>query len=470
MSKRRGLGFTLVELLVVIAIIGILIALLLPAVQAARESARRTQCANNIKQVALGMLRFEGVKGILPPNINSGGYAATEVDTCWMAAILPFLESTTLTNQLVRGEAVGGPDNMPVYMTPVQTYLCPSDGISGLDGRQHGPYTGACYADSQWWVDSQMAYTNYKACAGANWCSGDFIVSQPVGRFAGNCDGLDHGNGILCRTWGPVITTHLREITDGTSHTFAVGESIAWWCGWTNWGWTNGSTATCAIPLNYQVGGQLDLHTVWDNFADNYSFFSNHPGGGQFAMCDGSVLFVANEIDLNLYRAPSHNLVGRNCQPSMISLPLFFAQVRHDASSGQTFARRRAGDLVRLQQLGRAKARAGRRRGTLRRQTTGRRPGDLQSGQWPAGHCHDRRRGPVPVVDIAARGRRHAGPASRGCDRAPRRVRTHAGPGQSARAAAPAGGLPKRYSTPETSGLEFEVQPDAKNDFVLELE
>ena len=302
MSQRRPRGFTLVELLVVIAIIGILIALLLPAVQAARESARRSQCANNIKQVALGMLNFEGAKRMLPPNIYGGGYANTELSTSWMTLILPFLESNTLGSLVQSGQGVGGPNNLPVYQTPVATYRCPSDGASGLDGLQHGPYTGACCGDSQWWVDTQLAYTNYKACAGGNWCSGDFIVSQVDGRFAGNCDGLDHGNGILCRTWGPTITTRLREITDGTSHTFAVGETIAWWCGWSNWGWTNGSTATCAVPLNYR-NGLLDLHTVWDDYSRNYSFFSQHPGGGQFAYCDGSVTFISDDIDINLYRA-----------------------------------------------------------------------------------------------------------------------------------------------------------------------
>ena len=165
----------------------------------------------------------------------------------------------------------------------------------------YGPYTGACCADDQWWVESQTAYTNYKACAGGNWGWGDFIVSQPAGRFANNTDGLDHGNGIICRTWGPTITTKLRDITDGLSHTFAAGESIPYWCGWTEWGWTNGSTATCGVPLNYQVG-LIDLHAVWDDFSRNYSFFSNHPAGAGFALCDGSVLFISNEIDLNLYR------------------------------------------------------------------------------------------------------------------------------------------------------------------------
>ena len=66
--------------------------------------------------------------------------------------------------------------------------------------------------------------------------------------------------------------------------------------------------------MNYQVG-LLDLHTVWDNFARNYSFFSNHPGGGQFAMCDGSVTFVANEIDLNLYRALATISSGEQVTP-----------------------------------------------------------------------------------------------------------------------------------------------------------
>src|ERR1700675_4218527 len=105
----RAHAFTLVELLVVIAIIGILIALLLPAVQAARELARRAQCANNLKQLALGMQNFEAANRMLPPNIRGAGYAASEMGTSWMTAILPYLESTTLGGLLQANEPVGGP-------------------------------------------------------------------------------------------------------------------------------------------------------------------------------------------------------------------------------------------------------------------------------------------------------------------------------------------------------------------------
>ena len=172
------------------------------------------------------MLRFEDVKKILPPNVHIGGYANTEVNTSWMTAVMPFLEANTLASPIQAAEGVGGPDNLPIYQTAVPTFMCPSDGYSPVNGQQIGPYTGAAAPTASGGARRNWP-TPITKRGGANWCSGDFIISQSTGRFAGNCDGLDHGNGILCRTWGPVITTHLREITDGTSHTFAVGESIA---------------------------------------------------------------------------------------------------------------------------------------------------------------------------------------------------------------------------------------------------
>lgn len=299
MRKR---AFTLVELLVVIATIGILVALLLPAVQAAREAARRMQCGNNLKQLALAMQNYESAHKTFPSSYFKGGYGGTEVSTSWMTGILPFIEEAPLFDRIRHGQAVGSAENLAVFQTVVPAFRCPSDGISPNTGRMVGPYIGACCGDDQWWVESQTAYTNYKACMGSNFGVGDFIQSSPRGRNANNTDGFNHGNGIIFRNWIVPLDTRLRHITDGTSKTFAVGEAVAWWCGWSEWGWSNGSTATCGIPLNYRKG-LLDLHTVWDDYSRNFGYHSMHDGGGQFAMCDGSVHFISDEIDFTVYRA-----------------------------------------------------------------------------------------------------------------------------------------------------------------------
>jgi prepilin-type N-terminal cleavage/methylation domain-containing protein/prepilin-type processing-associated H-X9-DG protein len=295
-------GFTLVELLVVIAIIGILIALLLPAVQAAREAGRRMQCINHVKQMVLAMHTYHDSHKTLPLNYKRSGYAETEVGTSWMIGILPYIEQRALFDRYQFDRPVGDPQNLEVIKTVIPTFLCPSDSASFASGHMEGDYTAPCCNDNRWWIRSQTAMTDYKACAGANWCWGDFNVSNPQGRHADNCDGFSHANGIIGRNWGLVTITRLRDVTDGTTKTFAIGEAVAFWCGWSNWAWSNGCTGTCAIPPNYRTG-MVDLHGVWDDWSRNYSFFSMHPDGLNFGMCDGSAHFISDAIDIHVYRA-----------------------------------------------------------------------------------------------------------------------------------------------------------------------
>jgi prepilin-type N-terminal cleavage/methylation domain-containing protein len=294
-------AFTLVELLVVIAIIGILIGLLLPAIQSARESGRRTQCANNVKQVALALIAFHDANGKLPMNTEYSGYSSTAVDTSWMAGILPFIEEKRLFSQSDFSKPVGQEPNLTLTKTVVVTFRCPSD-TSFPDGRLRSQdVTSACWPDNEWWMSISGAITNYKACAGGNWGWGDFVVSQAPPGTTYATDGLDHGNGILCRNWYRLPPKNFKNVTDGLSHTFAVGEAVAGWCGWNNWRWSNGCTATCAVPLNYKVGIS-DMNANWCDFANNYSFHSKHVNGGNFGMCDGGVRYVNDLIDINVYR------------------------------------------------------------------------------------------------------------------------------------------------------------------------
>jgi prepilin-type N-terminal cleavage/methylation domain-containing protein/prepilin-type processing-associated H-X9-DG protein len=326
---RQRSGFTLVELLVVIAIIGVLVALLLPAVQAAREAARRSSCSNNLKQLALGCLNYEDTYKRLPLNYASGGNPygnppnANFRGTSWLTQVLPFIEQQQLYDiidfnfDLLLDPRNGdinvpnNPSNAFAARQVVPAFICPSDGLTdnGLLGTRAN-------RSGTW------AVNNYKGVAGANWGWGLYIVnSGPLANtiWGISGDGLNAGNGVFFRGQGGgrPCSTRLASITDGTSNTFMIGEAIPRWCTHTYWTFFNGSTATCAVPLNANAVCQntgnknLDLSACWEDWPNNYSFMSLHPGGGQFALADGSVRFVSETIDLTTYRALGSMMDGQ---------------------------------------------------------------------------------------------------------------------------------------------------------------
>ncbi len=338
--SRRTHGFTLVELLVVIAIIGVLVALLLPAVQAAREAARRTSCSNNLKQLAIGCHNYHDTTGTFPLNygITPGGshwadpVSSTHRSTSWMVQVLPFVEQKPLYDIIdfnfdVRLDPRNGtdvnnpnnPSNAFVARTVIPTYLCPSDGLNN-QGRLGTRANRNALPRPQW------AVNNYKGVCGANWQWGNFRTNARPPQGSGLPDfantqwgrsgnGLDRGNGIFFRGGrahvNEVSATPIAAVTDGTSNTFMIGEAIPRWCTHTWWWWFNGTTATCAIPLNAraqhpncQTGNKTaDLNCAWGQWQNNYSFMSMHPGGGQFALADGSTRFVSETINLTVYRS-----------------------------------------------------------------------------------------------------------------------------------------------------------------------
>jgi prepilin-type N-terminal cleavage/methylation domain-containing protein/prepilin-type processing-associated H-X9-DG protein len=295
-GHRDSRGFTLVELLVVIAIIGVLIALLLPAIQEAREAARRAQCINNLKQLGLAMHNYENLNKIFPINWGSGG-ATTDKGHSWLTGILPFIEETVLFQSITQGATMD--TNIVAAQKPVAAFMCPSD-TSTSDGTSNNldPTQGV----------TALGITNYKSCAGMNWLASVNPVTQATGgpaiyslrgRYSGstNTNGLEKGNGIICRAQGvaPPTTTALRDIKDGTSKTFAVGEAVPAWCNWSAWYFWNDSTATCGIPLNYRQPG-FTREAKSADYAYNYSFMSRHRGGANFCMCDGSATFISENI------------------------------------------------------------------------------------------------------------------------------------------------------------------------------
>lgn len=300
-------GFTLVELLVVIVIIGIMVALLLPAVQSAREAARRSQCVNNLKQVCLAMINYESSHKVFPINWCTSPNSAVREDVVghsWLTGLLPFLEESVLYSNIKQGGKLGdnlSPGNVEEPpRQPVPEFLCPSDHHSGT-------------MKNQLILTGIVGVTNFKAVAGMNWPSsvtmdGSPNDDQPVvsakGRNAGKKDGREYGNGIICRGKinactppAPLHVTAIRDIRDGTSKTFAIGESVPQWCQTSAWYDFNSATATCGIPLNYKnPNDRTEADRALDENYNN-SFMSRHAGGANFALCDGSVTFVDDDIE-----------------------------------------------------------------------------------------------------------------------------------------------------------------------------
>jgi prepilin-type N-terminal cleavage/methylation domain-containing protein/prepilin-type processing-associated H-X9-DG protein len=272
----RG-GFTLVELLVVIAIIGILVALLLPAIQAAREAARRSQCSNNLKQIALGLMNYHDTHNTFPAGWNQQSPGG-QPEWGWAVMILPFTEQATLYEELNPTErrlnqlyyASAPADLQRLLQTPIKTYRCPSDTLKVLNtvvnfgGTNH----------------FRIATSNYVANIGTGSQTG---TAENNGVFYGN-------------SWLGV-----KDILDGTSQTLAVGERsashlAAHWAGvGSNNSINNEHQARATARGGFVINFDYVAAGSPENRAKGYA--SYHPGGTQFAMCDGAVRFVSQNTN-----------------------------------------------------------------------------------------------------------------------------------------------------------------------------
>jgi prepilin-type N-terminal cleavage/methylation domain-containing protein/prepilin-type processing-associated H-X9-DG protein len=305
--RRRA--FTLIELLVVIAIIGVLIGLLLPAVQKVREAAARMQCQNNLKQLALAVHSYHDAEGKLPITrygayyglSNFGGYNQNSQSWSFLSLLLPYLEQTNVYNQgkiptatiLVSGMAG----------TSINTFLCPSDQAAGA----------RTWTDNTQYMAGVVAgLTSYKGVNGAAWCWGDWVnsgtlVSDPAYQ---SCHAWVNGDGpFFFSDWRRPRS--LSAITDGTSNTFLIGEDlfipnlqpgIGVAAGW-SWAHAGETLLTCAIPPNAKRPNGTPYDYSTDFGQRNSGFKSRHTGGVNFAFADGSVHFVGDTVPLGVYRA-----------------------------------------------------------------------------------------------------------------------------------------------------------------------
>lgn len=304
LSRQRA-GFTLVELLVVIAIIGILVALLLPAVQAARESARRTDCNNKQKQLALATHNHHDVFNSLPRSMspNTFGYGAANNSWSWLAKLLPFVEQTALYDATSCGTTTVYAFNAPQTILPGGTTQACATVLKGLQCPSDNTWGNGVRTDRANHGGFAMGLSCYKGVAGSNWAWGTYTNTGP----SGNNNGLDAGDGMFFRSDGgatiPSQLTTFSSVTDGLSNTFMLGEDLPGLNLHCAWAAANYSTGTCSIPLNNALKtGQPGYNNPGD-WPNVYSFRSRHPGGAQFAKGDGSVQFVSQTIDLAVYRA-----------------------------------------------------------------------------------------------------------------------------------------------------------------------
>jgi prepilin-type N-terminal cleavage/methylation domain-containing protein/prepilin-type processing-associated H-X9-DG protein len=334
MRKRRG--FTLVELLVVIAIIGVLVALLLPAVQAAREAARRTQCTNNLKQHGLALANYESAKKYFPAGRhgcqrpydpgdgrNLGGCTlntdpkANEDGASLFVELLPFLEESSLYSRVHYD--LGGLFNEaePYYQSASSWYNVPD----------HKIVVGTPLA-----VMKCPSSTAEKQLVDATLGPGGTMVKTPVGSYAG-CEG---SNSIFVRT-NPALSQYTnqniayfkndglfvykikkkrKQVTDGTSSSFAIGEVPKEdaegddnYIGYNVWAgaWRSNSCMRDTVnPLN--APEPPSTASNWHEWETGFG--SNHPSGASFVFIDGHVAFISDNIATVTYRALS--TIGSN--------------------------------------------------------------------------------------------------------------------------------------------------------------
>lgn len=335
--ERQQAAFTLVELLVVIAIIGILVALLLPAIQAAREAARRAQCQANIHNAALAVINYESSKKILPEGMNFPPNLATSINTLsqygpnWVVMILPYLEEQGVYDKFDPGVFADPTStafrpindnpailaNQTARASVIPVLLCPSDpnnkvlyqGATISGGAKHG---------------NNWARTNYAANAGRG-----FIYPGAGATYMSGPESLAWKDNCMRGVMGPNTSIKMQRISDGTSKSIMLGEILTGITSSDGRGvWALGHAGASLLAM-YGAGGDdsgpnscgntaddvysdicdsggtrnaiagAECMTCYGGGFDQQTIRSKHPGGVHVAMCDGSVQFISDDIEVS---------------------------------------------------------------------------------------------------------------------------------------------------------------------------
>jgi prepilin-type N-terminal cleavage/methylation domain-containing protein/prepilin-type processing-associated H-X9-DG protein len=325
-------GFTLVELLVVIAIIAVLIGMLLPAVQSTREAARRTQCSNQLRQLSLGIMNYHDSMRRFPLAFwASDTYRSGMGDTgygqgiSWLARILPYIEEEALHSRVnfdIAGITTATDPNSALAVNAfVPTVYCPSNGderdrraatnTAALQGAATSARTMHYYGIMGVVVPSGVInnYSRFRYSNGGNW---PFAIRPPQGIFSAHAS-------------NPAVSrqpdgTAAKDCTDGLSKTYLLGEIS--WAGMGTQG--NFNTGSYLAGFNGWGSGQFirSVRNIWytrpintslieirngpiatNDTYNNMNWGSNHPGGCHFSMGDGSVRFVPETIDMDVFMA-----------------------------------------------------------------------------------------------------------------------------------------------------------------------
>lgn len=341
MIRPKNRGFTLVELLVVIAIMGILVALLLPAIQQARESARRMNCGNHLKQLGLALQSYHAARQAFPPGYvsyatrNGQGPATARIDPLtwdaapgwgWGTSLLSYLEQSPLATSIDPEVPIWDASYTNMIATSLPVFLCPSASGGNEPFVVQDQGGGPLYIGGK---EILLGRSHYVASHGQESCWGECGANSTAVIFTNIYQSTTTTitvDGDVSRVAdGPFYRnsrTRMRDITDGTSNTIFLGEhtsalSDKTWVGVVPGAYTwpkfkspeNGPDAAATLTLVHAgpSGGELDItgfpiiHPI--NFPTFHvgQMYSEHPGGGQVGFGDGSVRFVSDDIHLILF-------------------------------------------------------------------------------------------------------------------------------------------------------------------------
>ena len=348
MNQHCSKAFTLVELLVVIAIIGILIAMLLPAIQAARESARRSQCANNLKQLGLALHNYHSGRKAFPPGLanaakfDSSGAITGDTAQCmaWSSFALPFLDDKSTWNAMKGYLEANGrtlytanwlnigsnfTDEMKALAkSPLPVFICPSDSGEKMEGGINNnalPNSANGYGASNYLAQAARGAPTISTPSTIRPIRTLTCITKPSnnamlgggGAYIGPSNGVF---GSIAVTFGITKTVGIKDITDGSSKTFMVGErdgscsgssQSSWNGGYIGGLWVGAANGNKPRYSTLANAGQFEENRLKSSaFAGReLGFASMHKGGANFCMADGHLEWVNNEVDPKVYKGLS---------------------------------------------------------------------------------------------------------------------------------------------------------------------